>query len=102
MRLGIVVTDEKHGDQALGLAQAAAMRGWFVRCFLTDTGVRLVDRPQFQACMQQEGVEMTLCEHSLAHYRSDLNPSDLSARVTIGGQYQDAELAHKSDRVLVF
>lgn len=103
MRLGIVVTDERFGRQALGLARAAVQRGWPVRCFFTDTGVRLVTDPVFADVAQQPGVELALCELSLERYGSGgMDPGRLAEQVIVGGQYQDAELVRHSDKVLVF
>lgn len=101
MNLGIVVTDENHGEQALGLLEAAAERGWKLRCFLTDTGVRLFENPRFIRYCQAEHWA-ALCEMSLERYSIDAGKvQDTLPNIIIGGQYQDAELVKNSDKVLV-
>jgi len=102
MNLGIVVTSESHAEQVLGLLQTAAERGWQLRCFLTDSGVKLLDDPRFiRFC--QAGYWVALCEMSLERYQIDAEKVQGKAPdIIIGGQYQDAELVKNSDRVLVF
>ena len=102
MNLGIVVTNENHAEQALGLLEAAAERGWLLRCFLTDTGVKLIDNARFiRYC--QGGHWTALCEMSLERYHIDSSKvRDTVPDIIIGGQYQDAELVKNSDQVLVF
>lgn len=101
MNLGIVVTNENHAEQALGLLETAVSRGWQLRCFLTDTGVRLLDDPRFvQFCQSDHWV--ALCELSLERYHIDsASVLDKAPKIIIGGQYQDAELVKNSDRVVM-
>ena len=102
MNLGIVVTSDNHCKQAIGLLEAAAQRGWQLRCFLTDTGVKLCDDPRFIQFFQDENYWVALCEMSLERYHIDsATVRDMLPNIIIGGQYQDAELAKNSDRVLV-
>lgn len=102
MNLGIVVTSENHGDVALGLLEEAANRGWQLRCFLSDTGVKLVNDSRFvDFCKGEHWV--ALCELSLERYHIETSKvQDLAPNIIIGGQYQDAELVKNSDRILVF
>ncbi len=101
MDLGIVVTSDSYSEQALGLLETAAERGWRVRCFLTDTGVKLCEDPRFiEFCRGDHW--LALCEMSLERYHIDrARVQDMLPNIIIGGQYQDAELAKNSDRVLV-
>jgi len=101
MNLGIVVTNENHVEQALGLLETAAERGWQLRCFLTESGVKLFDNPRFiRFC--QGGHWVAMCEMSLERYHIDSNKvQDTVPSIIIGGQCQNAELAKNSDRVVV-
>lgn len=102
MNLGIVCTRENHGETVLGLLEAAAARGWQLRCFLSDSGVRLVEQKRFVR-FASGGHWLALCEMSLERYH--IKDTDVLATIPsiiIGGQYQDAELVKNSDRVLVF
>lgn len=101
MNLGIVVTNENHGEVALGLLQEAANRGWQLRCFLSDTGVKLLNDSRFADFCQGEHW-VALCELSLERYHIETSKvQDVAPNIIIGGQYQDAELVKNSDQVLV-
>jgi hypothetical protein len=102
MKLGIVLTNEDHGEIVLGLLETAAARDWQLRCFLSDTGVNLVKNPRL-AHFCQSGHWVALCELSLERYH--INTDEVLHKmpdIIIGGQYQDAELVKNSDKVLVF
>ncbi len=103
MQLGIVITDERYLAHANGLLDAAIARGWDPQCFLTDTGVNLLADVGFVGRARARPNSVALCEHSAERYadgRFDLN--SLADFVVVGGQYQDAELVKKCDKVLVF
>lgn len=101
MRLGVVVTDDSFVSQAIGVLQAAVKRGWETRCFLTDTGVRLLNNSQFASLALSGSVATSLCELSVERYEG-IDVAPIADRVVVGGQYQDAELVKNSDQVLVF
>ncbi|KAA3626546.1 MAG: hypothetical protein DWQ09_16090 [Proteobacteria bacterium] len=103
MRLGIVVTDDRYGRQAEGLLRAAAARGWEVRCFLTDKGAKLLGVSSFADFIRSTDTWVAVCELSLERLGDVGIASDLlEDRIVVGGQYQNAELVKKSERVLVF
>ncbi|MCU0812387.1 MAG: hypothetical protein MUE59_15400 [Thiobacillaceae bacterium] len=102
MQLGIVITDEGYMHQAIGLLDAAHARGWHTLCFLTDTGVNLLAHDGCVERAKSKPNMVALCEHSAEKHAADLY--DLQAHadyVIVGGQYQNAELVQKCDRVLV-
>ncbi len=103
MRIGIVVTDAAYRAEANGLIDAARARGWEAECFLTDTGVLLLADADFVARAQARPGLVSVCEHSIAHFGAGaIDQAALADDVVIGGQYQDAELVLRCDRVLVF
>lgn len=103
MQLGLVITDENFLAHANGLLDAAAARGWESQCFLTDTGVNLLADAGFVERARARPNSVSLCEHSAERYAAGRFDLDALADVVIvGGQYQDAELVRKCDRVLVF
>ncbi len=103
MRIGIVVTDQACCAHAIGLIDGATARGWEFRCFLTDTGVNLLADPDFVERAKRHPDSVSLCEHSAERYAlGQYDVKALSEIVVVGGQYQDAELVRKCDRVLVF
>ncbi len=102
MRIGIVVTDEGFLPHALGLLDAAAARDWDSQCFLTDTGVNLLAAAAFVERARAHPNSVSICEHSVERYAAGrFDVQALADVVVIGGQYQDAELVRKCDRVLV-
>ena len=97
MLLGLVAASDAEGQHLVGLAAAAVQRGWEVRCFLTDQGVRLLSSTGLKALAASGAMTLTVCEHSWEKYGVGL-----PAGATLGSQYQNAELAHVCDRVIVF
>ena len=103
MNLGVVITDHSYSDLAMGLARAASDRGWQLRCFLTDSGVRLLEDLSFLELCGADNYWVALCELSLERYQVNEKPAlEMVPKIIVGGQYQDAELVKNSDRVLVF
>jgi len=98
MLLGLVAASDAEEQHLVGLASAAVKRGWQVRCFLTDCGVRLLRSVALVELAGKGAIQLTVCEHSWAQYYS----GSVAAGVALGSQYQNAELAHMCDRVIVF
>ena len=98
MLLGLVAASDAEEDHLVGLAAAAAKRGWQIRCFLTDAGVRIAHSRALQEMAGAGAIQVTVCEHSWDHFGG----GDIAPGVTMGSQYQNAELAHLCDRVIVF
>jgi len=97
MLLGLVTANETGERHLLGLASAAVARGWQCRCFLTDKGVRLLRSAALLEMACSGAIQLTVCEHSWEMFGGGSVP----AGVTMGSQYQNAELAHLCDRVIV-
>ena len=97
MQLGIVATRDQFGTHVIGLASAAATRGWSCRCFLTDRGVLLIRSAPLLALARSGQIRIDVCEHSWERYGDGSPPGG----VTMGSQYQNAELAHQCDKVIV-
>jgi hypothetical protein len=103
MHLGIVVTDAVYLPIATGLIDAARSRNWKAECFLTDSGVMLLADPKFVELARAVPGSVAVCEHSVERYaQGAYDVRAFADEVVIGGQYQDAELVRRSDRVLVF
>ena len=97
MLLGIVATNESAEDHLVGLAHAASARGWQCRGFLTDLGVRLLRSPDLIELVNAGALSLSVCEHSWELFGSGDAPSGVS----MASQYQNAELAHLCDKVIV-
>jgi len=97
MYLGIVATTESVGDHVVGLASAAVARGWQCRCFLTDSGVRLLGSAQLVDLARAGKLRVDVCEHSWELYGAGAVPEG----IVMTGQIKNAELAHECDKVIV-
>lgn len=103
MRLGIVATDVAFLADVTGVLDAARGRGWQAECFLTDSGVLLLADSGFVARARAMRGSVAVCEHSVDLYARDgIDIAALAEDIVVGGQYQDAEMAHRCDKVLVF
>lgn len=97
MLLGLVAANDADEKHFVGLASAAAARGWQCRCFLTDKGVRLLHSAGLLKLAGSGAVQLTVCEHSWELFGG----GSAAPGVIMGSQYQNAELAHLCDRVIV-
>lgn len=97
MYLGIVATNESAEDHLVGLAYAAVARGWQCRCFLTDSGVRLLRSARLLELARTGKLRVDACEHSWELYGGGAAPDG----VAMTGQIKNAELAHECDKVIV-
>lgn len=97
MLLGLVAASDAEEQHLVGLASAAVRRGWQVRCFLTDCGVRLARSVALMELAGNGAIQLTVCEHSWEMYGS----GSVAAGISLGSQFQNAELAHVCDRVIV-
>lgn len=103
MELGMVVIDDRYAVPAMGLLQAAEERGWATRCFLTDRGTFLLGDPNFRQLLERGRTRCYVCELSIERYASKgVSAAGLEDKLVVGGQYQNAELVHNCDQVLVF
>ena len=103
MNLGVVVVDDRCAPHAVGLLRAARERNWSTRCFLSDRGVFLLKDPEFMALVDGTDMHCSVCELSIERYGAEgVSVEGLEERIVVGGQYQDAELVHNCDRVVVF
>lgn len=103
MRLGIVVTDAAYLAAANSLIDSIRARDWQAECFLTDTGVMLLADAGFVARAKAVQNSVSVCEHSIERYAAGaFDVAALADDIIVGGQYQDAEMVHRCDKVLVF
>ncbi|MCW8936121.1 MAG: DsrE family protein [Gammaproteobacteria bacterium] len=103
MILGVVVTDYRHAKTAYQVMREALNRKWSVKVFLTDDGVNMIKDHEFLDMAENEAAHSAfICEHSVERYCKDVDLTKIEAFVVVGGQYQNAELVHNSERVLVF
>jgi hypothetical protein len=97
MYLGIVATNASTEDHVVGLVDAAVARGWQCRCFLTDSGVKLLRSAHLLELACTGKLRVDACEHSWELYGGGAVPDG----VVMTGQIKNAELAHECDKVIV-
>jgi len=97
MHLGIVATGESAEERLVELARSAVRRHWQCRCFLTGAGVKLLRSQALLDLSRQGKIRLDVCEHSWEL----LGAGEMPAGIHAGSQYQNAELAHLCDRIVV-
>lgn len=105
MHIGIVVTDDRYINDAVKLIRAASLNGFETECFLTDRGILLLNFDNFADLVNKINCKVSVCEHSIDRLSETENIEKIKDKfkgIIIGGQYQDAELVRRSDRVVVF
>lgn len=98
MKLGILVTTDKHLDDVLGLAKAAVARGHEVLVFNMDVGTKLLGHDSFRQLCKTKGVTMSFCDHSAG--REKVSKEGIPAEVVCGSQFNNANMMHDADRVI--
>lgn len=99
MKIGILVNTDRHINAVAGLTKAALKKGHEVAIFAMDEGTKLLANPAFSGLCGLEGVKMSFCEYSAKAYNS--KTEGLSDDIICGSQYNNADMIHTSDRVIV-
>lgn len=99
MKLGIVVTTDRHLRDVVGLTRAAVSKGHEVSLFTMDEGTRLLARPAYTDLCTLRGVALSVCEHSAAAHH--VETGGLPKEIVRGSQYHNAVMTHDADRVIV-
>jgi predicted peroxiredoxin len=99
MKLGILVTTDKHLDAILGITKSAVAKGHEVTIFNMDDGTKLLGNPSFQSLCSTQGVSMSFCDHSAK--RADVALDGIPKEIVCGSQFDNANMNHDSDKVIV-
>ena len=99
MKLGIMVTTDRHLGQIRGITQAALAKGHTVAMFATDEGVKLLGDHRFSSLSALPGVTMSFCEHSTQQHGG--RPAGLPEAIASGSQFENAIMTSESDKVIV-
>jgi predicted peroxiredoxin len=98
MKLGILVTTDKHVDDVLGLAKAAVSKGHEVIVFNMDVGTKLLGNESFRELCKTSGVSMSFCDHSAG--REQISKEGIPEEIVCGSQFNNANMMHDADRVI--
>ncbi len=98
MKLGILVTTDRHLEDVLGLTDAAISKGHEVIIFSMDDGTKLIGNESFNALCKREGVSMSFCDHSAKGL--DVSTEGIPEDIVCGSQFNNANMMHDADRVI--
>ena len=99
MKLGILVNTDKHTQDIIGLTNAAVFRGHEVIIFMMDDGVKLLSNPSVTGLCGKQGVKMGFCDHSAG--KAGVSKEGIPSQVVCGSQFDNANMNHNADRVIV-
>ena len=85
MKLGIIITTDRHLDHVVGITQAANAKGHEVSIFAMDSGTRLLENPEFTQLCAVENVVMSVCQHSASEH--GVNTEGVSKEIDLGSQF---------------
>ena len=100
MKLGILITTNKHLQHVIGIARAASAKGHEVSMFAMDAGTRLLLEADFVQLCGVDNLSMSLCNHSATEQGVDT--SGITKEIVIGSQFNNAMMNNQADRVIVF
>lgn len=99
MKLGILVTTDKHLDDILGITKSALSKGHEVTVFNMDEGTKLLGNPAFHELCKTPGVSMSFCDHSAK--RANIETEGIPSEIVCGSQFDNANMNHESDKVII-
>ena len=98
MKLGIIITTDRHLDHVIGITQAANAKGHEVSIFAMDSGTQLLEKAEFTQLCAVENVVMSLCQHSASEH--GVNTEGVSKEIVLGSQFNNAMMNTESDKVI--
>ena len=98
MKLGILVTRDRHLDDVMGLTKAALAKGHEVIIFNMDAGTKLLGDPKFRELCKTSGVKMSFCDHSAQREAAD--KEGIPDEIVCGSQFNNAVMMHDADKVI--
>lgn len=98
MKLGILVTTDRHLADVLGIVDAALAKGHEVVIFNMDEGVRLLGEPSFHSLCRRDNVKMSYCD--LNATRLNIGKEGIPGEIICGSQLDNARMVNGADRVI--
>jgi predicted peroxiredoxin len=99
MKLAILVNTDKNVDDAIGLANAAVSKGHEVVLFNMDKGISALENDAYRQLCKTSGVSLAYCDHSSKG--EGLNKDGIPEEVVCGSQFDNANMMHDADKVIV-
>ncbi|MDP2168536.1 MAG: DsrE family protein [Thermodesulfovibrionales bacterium] len=98
MKLGILITTDRHAADVVGLTKAAVSKGHEVIIFNMDAGTKLLGNASFTELCKTKGVTMAFCDHSAG--KEGVSKEGIPAEMVCGSQFNNANMMHDADRVI--
>lgn len=98
MKLGLIITTDRHLEHIIGITKAANAKGHEVSIFAMDAGTRLLDKPEFRGLCREGNVVMSVCQHSASEH--GVNTDGVSKEIVLGSQFNNAMMNNESDKVI--
>lgn len=98
MKLGILVTTDRHLDDVMGITDAAVQKGHEVIIFNMDEGTKLLGNEKFRQLCKKQGVRAAFCDHSAQHEK--VSKEGIPAEFVCGSQFNNAVMMHDADRMI--
>lgn len=99
MKLGILVNTDRHAEDVVGLTKYAITKGHEVIIFMMDTGVKLLGNPAVTDLCNEAGVGMSFCDYSIG--KLEVSKEGIPNAIVCGSQFDNANMNHDADRVIV-
>ncbi|MEJ2314408.1 MAG: hypothetical protein P8Y85_06465 [Nitrospirota bacterium] len=98
MKLGILVTTDRHLADVLGIVDAALEKGHEVIIFNMDEGARLLADGAFHSLCERDNVRMSYCD--LNARQLNIAKEGIPGEIACGSQLDNARMVHDADRVI--
>ncbi|KPK36046.1 MAG: hypothetical protein AMK70_03760 [Nitrospira bacterium SG8_35_1] len=99
MKLGILVTTDKHLADILGITKAAVAKGHEVTVFNMDEGTKLLANTDFHSLCGTNGVSVSFCDHSAKN--ANVETEGIPSEIVCGSQFDNANMNHDCDKVII-
>ncbi len=99
MKLGILVNTDKHVEAVIGVTKSALSKGHEVTIFTMDAGTKLLENPSYSGLCKLKGVNMSFCDYSAKTVGT--KTEGIPDEIVCGSQYNNAEMNHNSDKIIV-
>lgn len=99
MKLGILVNTDKHLKEITGITRAATAKGHEVILFAMDDGTRLLGEADYVSLAELADVKSSYCDHSAQAL--EIKTDSLIDAIERSSQYNNAEMDHNADKVIV-
>jgi predicted peroxiredoxin len=99
VKLGILITTDRHLNHILDISRAASAKGHEVTIFAMNEGTKLLANSEFTRLCELDNTTMSLCNHSATEFGVDT--TGISKEIIIGSQFNNAMMNNQADKIIV-